>query len=150
MLQLCLFSLTQRTLFICQSILRFHCHPTVIIYRYWILTLIAGIHQLTPTVLFQCDLVHQIASCRNPVPIPRWKNIELLEKEVCSVEVHVSSFVTELSSLIRPYVVVIQSFRFTSWIRRIILRHLKLINTHSQVSLTLQMFHGPSLFFWYK
>lgn len=31
------------------------------------------------------------------------ENIELLEKEVCSVEVHVSSFVTELSSLIRPY-----------------------------------------------
>lgn len=27
MLQLCLFSLTQRTLFICQSVLRFHCHP---------------------------------------------------------------------------------------------------------------------------
>lgn len=48
------------------------------------------------------------------------KNIELLEKEVCSVEVHVSSFFTELSSLIRPYFVVIQSFRFTSRIRRII------------------------------
>lgn len=31
------------------------------------------------------------------------ENMELLEKEVCSVEVHVSSFVTELSSLIRPY-----------------------------------------------
>lgn len=77
------------------------------------------------------------------------ENMELLEKEVCSVEVHVSSFVTELSSLIRPYFVVIQSFRFTSRIRRTISRHLKLINTHSQVSLTLQMFHGPSLFFWY-